>query len=190
MIVLQLGSASWQDLYHNTLHCIVAETLVVGRIVSQYSSLYCDKGKAWTVLQYSHRAHDTSKLGAGQGTGPAAGRVGCAAGRAGRRWGVGAGAAGARERAGMRARAGARARVDAQVAGAQGRAERRRGAGAEQEAAGARGVRQAGRRCGARGRQALGTRAGDARPGRAGWLRAVHSVHSACFRSGLTRYCS
>ena len=29
-----------------------------------------------------------------------------------------------------------------------------------------------------------------AMPGRAGWLRAVHSVHSACFRSGLTRYCS
>ena len=32
------------ELYHNTLQCIVAEAegLAVGRIVSQYSSLYCD----------------------------------------------------------------------------------------------------------------------------------------------------
>ena len=32
-----------------------------GRIVSQYSSLYCDRGKAWTVLLYSHHAHDTGR---------------------------------------------------------------------------------------------------------------------------------
>ena len=37
--VLQLRSVGWQELYHNTLHCIVAERLAVGRIMSQYSSL-------------------------------------------------------------------------------------------------------------------------------------------------------
>ena len=68
----------WQELYHNTLHCIGAETLAVGRIVSQYSSLYCDRGKARTVLQYSHCAHDTAKMGAGQGAGRAVGHAGLA----------------------------------------------------------------------------------------------------------------
>ena len=33
-------------------------------------------------------------------------------------------------------------------------------------------------------------RAGWARPGRAGWPKAVHSVHSACFRPGVTQYLS
>ena len=48
----------------------------------------------------------------------------------------------------------------------------------------------------ARGRQALGARqacarrAGRARPGRLGWPWAVHSVHSAHFRSVLTRFFS
>ena len=39
-------------------------------------------------------------------------------------------------------------------------------------------------------RQAGAGRAGRERPGRAGWPWAVHSVHSAYFRSVLTRYCS
>ena len=177
VIVLQLGRAGWQELYHNTLHCIMAETLAVGRIVSQYSSLYCDRGKAWTVLQYSHRAHDTAKLGAGQGAGRAAGR----AGRAGRRWGLGAGAAGAPVRAGVQARAGAGKRARARLAQAG-----RRCVG---QAAATRGARGAGSR-GATGRSRRAAWALGARPGRAAWLRAVHSVHSACFRFGLTRYCS
>ena len=45
MTVLQytgLYCSDGDELYHNTLHCIVAERLAVGRIVSQYSSLYCD----------------------------------------------------------------------------------------------------------------------------------------------------
>ena len=48
----------------------------------------------------------------------------------------------------------------------------------------------------ARGRKALGARqasaglAGRARPGRLGWPWAVHSVHSAHFRSVLTRFFS
>ena len=37
------------------------------------------------------------------------------------------------------------------------------------------------------GRWARAAWALGARAGRAGWLQAVHSVHSACFRSGLTR---
>ena len=130
VIVLQLGSAGWQELYHNTLHCIVAETLAVGRIASQYSSLYYDRGKAWTVLQYSHRAHDTAKLGAGKG-------VGRTAARAGRRWGVGAGATGTAARAGVRG------------AGELSKRQRRAGQAAS--------VRQA---SGARAAWALGTRAG------------------------------
>ena len=60
----------------------------------------------------------------------------------------------------------------------------RRGAGAGRatggvQALGARGAR------GKRTAWALGMR-----PGRAGWPWAVHSVHSAYFRSVLTRYCS
>ena len=82
--------------------------------------------------------------------------------------------------------------------GAQGaRGAHRRGAGraggalGEQAAsAGVRaGVRARGR---ARGRQAAacGACAEGARPGRACWPWAVHLVHSAYFRSVLTRYCS
>ena len=40
--VLWLEWLQEAKLYHNTLHCIVAERLAVGRIVSQYSSLYFD----------------------------------------------------------------------------------------------------------------------------------------------------
>ena len=65
-------------------------------------------------------------------------------------------------------------------------------------AAGARalaGARERGRAAAGprRGRQALGARqagAGRARPGRLGWPWAVHSVHSAHFRSVLTRFFS
>ena len=69
-------------------------------------------------------------------------------------------------------------------AGAGGRAGSRRSeARGAQAGARARGVRQEGRRHGARGRQALGEQ-----PGRLGWPWAVHSVHSACFWPGSTRY--
>ena len=146
----------------------MAETLAVGRIVSQYSSLYCDRGKAWTVLQYSHSAHDTAKLGAGQGAGRVARRVGCT----GRRWGVGAGAWAS-------GHAGASGRAGGKLSGARRAQAGRRCAG---QAAATRGA------CGAGGRReawALG-----ALPGRASWPRAVHSVHLACFWLVLTRYFS
>ena len=81
-------------------------------------------------------------------------------------------------------------------AGAAGSLARRRGAQRARGTAGARacgaggsrrgrGAQQAGRRGAGRARQA-GTR----RMGRAGWLWAVHSVHSACFWPGSTRYFS
>ena len=74
------------------------------------------------------------------------------------------------ERAGVRRAAGARA-----LAGARARAS---GSWAQAQAGGrALGARQAG-----------AGRAGHARPGRLGWPWAVHSVHSAHFRSVLTRF--
>ena len=71
-----------------------------------------------------------------------------------------------------------------------GRAGERQARGARRRAAGAwararEGERQLG--AGAGGRQGAG-RAGHARPGRLGWPWAVHSVHSAHFRSVLTRF--
>ena len=155
-----------QELYHNTLHCIVAETLAVGRIVSQYSSLYCDRGKAWTVLQYSHCAHDIAKLGAGQGAGGAAGR----AGRAGKRWGDKR--AGASGRAGMSGRAVADGRAGGRRAGARGAQ-----AGRRQRARQA----QTGRRRGRAGRAAWACLCAQA--GRAGWSAGPSwcTVHLAQF---------
>ena len=92
------------------------------------------------------------------------------AGRAG-------GALGARQGAAS-ARADARARVRAHGQQARGRQATARGA------------------CAAGARKARGLDAGPAawalgaRPGRTGWPWAVHSMHSAYFRSVLTRYCS
>ena len=67
--------------------------------MSQYSSLYCDRGKARTVLQYSHCAHDTARewaLGRRWACRWALGERACWACRAHARLGVlGAGAAGA-----------------------------------------------------------------------------------------------
>ena len=53
-------------------------------------------------------------------------------------------------------------------------------------------VRQSAGRAGARGRQVRGAgrHAGRPGPGRLGWPWAVHSVHSAHFRSVLTRFFS
>ena len=53
-------------------------------------------------------------------------------------------------------------------------------------------ARGAGGKPTAEAQQARGERAAwalGARPRRTGWLRAVHSVYSACFRSGLSRHC-
>ena len=67
--------------------------------MSQYSSLYCDSGKARTVLQYSHCAHDTARawaLGRRWACRWALGERVCWTCRARARLGVlGAGAAGA-----------------------------------------------------------------------------------------------
>ena len=74
-----------------------------------------------------------------------------------------------------------------------GRAGSRRGAqGRRQQAPGACSWRVGKPRVGAvgHGRLAAGARGLGAWSGRAGWLRAVHSVHSACFRFDLTQYCS
>ena len=82
--------------------------------------------------------------------------------------------------------------TDRRWAGARGRADCAAGLARD-----ARGRRQQAR--GACRRQAAGAQRGRGRrvawalgprPGRAGWLRAVHLVHSACFPDGLTRYCS
>ena len=77
--------------------------------------------------------------------------------------------------AGVRARAGARvwARTEAQASA---RARQASGSWAQAQAGGS----------GAR--QGAATRGLGA--GRAAWLRAVHSVHSICFRFGLTWHCS
>ena len=106
-----------------------------------------------------------------------AGRAGRAHGWACARLGVlGAGAAGA----------------GAQATAARGRGARRRASGRHAGRAGkrqARGARQgAAAGAGARGAHGLGMTGRWARPGRSSWLRAVHSVHLAHFRSVLTRY--
>ena len=102
-------------------------------------------------------------------------------GRAGRAWGARAGVGAGRWVSGRAA--GARG---AERAGGRGQARGARRAGRQ-----ARGARRAGRR--ARGALLAGRRPGQAGArqqarARAGWLRAVHSVHSAHFQSVLTRF--
>ena len=146
----------------------------------------------------------------------AAGRWGAGAHRRGRwcaglgagalGWALGAGREGVWQAAGRAGRALGAARHGRCRQRARGPAPRGVGAG-RRRGVQAWGARQAGRRrwaraghaAGARpGRwargRALGTRqagagrAGRARPGRLGWPWAVHSVHSAHFRSVLTRF--
>ena len=99
--------------------------------MSQYNSLYCDRGKARTVLQYSHCAHDTARawaLGRRWACRWALGERACwACARLGV---LGAGAAGA-------GAAGAQGERGAERWWASGRASGRRGR-ARQAAAGAR----------------------------------------------------
>ena len=113
----------------------------------------------------------------------------------GRRWGAGAlgraeqhgmargaqaGTAGVRGRWAWRAGRRVWAREQAQAGGSSARAQRARGR-----------ARQAGRRRAGRERQSRRGRAGRAAwafPGRLGWPWAMHSVHSAHFRSVLTRF--
>ena len=99
------------------------------------------------------------------------------------------------------AQAGARARVQvgaearrrqgraggrgAQAAGARRRWGARGALGKRPAGAGRRADAQAGVACAAGGRWGAGL---GARPGRAGWPWDVHSVHSACFWPGSTRY--
>ena len=152
------------------------------------AGLYCNTncivslGKAWVEIQHGqalgarnwalrHGAGrcDTARRAAGAG-----GSWGAQAlGRAGRARQADAGQArssGARQ-AGARQAGGTGTRQ----AGAWGAGELGRGRGrGRREAAG----------MGARGAGLVG------RPGRSGWPRAVHSVHSACFWPGLTRYFS
>ena len=103
----------------------------------------------------------------GRGAGQVLGARGACVGRAGGSWAqqaLGAGRAGALQVSGARGkRAGDRCARD------------RRAGRARQGAAAGAGVRGAGL---------------AGRPGRAGWPWAVHSVHSACFWPGSTRYFS
>ena len=110
-----------------------------------------------------------------------------ALGRWAGRWGAGLGAGlgvqGARGRRACVGRAGVA--LGGMGAGALG------GTGAGERGAGARGARAVGR--GSRRGRARSVRgragwAAGARPGRLGWPWAVHSVHSAHFRSVLTRF--
>ena len=131
-------------------------------IISQYTEVYCDcRARArLDCIAIQCLAKPRYSKGWARSAG------------APRRWGVGL-------RRGERSVADARDRGEAA-------AHRARGNGAlGAQAAG-------GRRAGGRRMGALGARQGaaGARAGRAGWLWAMHSVHSACFRSGLTRYCS
>ena len=147
-------------------------------------------GKAWVAIQHGQALGARSwALRHGAGRCDTARRAASAGGR----WG--AQAAGARKRCGARGRqaAGTRAWANEQAgvaraaggrwvgagAAGRGRLSTGRGRGAAGLGRGARGVRPR------RGRGARGVR-----HGRAGWLRAGHSVHSSYFRSFLTRYCS
>ena len=129
-------------------------------------------------------AHLSRRLGVGQ----AQGARGACVGSAGARW---AGALGARKQARQECVGAGRGTQ----AGVRGRAGRRRQAAAARERSGRVGVRGSwaqaqagGRALGAR--QAGAGRMGPSRPGRLGWPWAVHSVHSAYFRSVLTRFFS
>ena len=135
--------------------------------------IYNEKRKIFWVQNLKWAtAHLSRRLGAGQ----AQGARGACVGSAGARW---AGALGARKQArqvcvgaGRGAQAGLRGR-----------------AGRRQQRASAAGVRGSWAQAQAGGR-ALGARqgAGRTRPRRLGWPWAVHSVHSAHFRSVLTRF--
>ena len=117
--------------------------------MSQYSSLYCDRGKARTILQYSHCAHDTARawvLGRRWACRWALGERECWACRACARLGAGAaGAQGARS-AGRREQG--ERQAWARGAGGSGRVARRTGARRWADwalGAGARGLRGRGR---------------------------------------------
>ena len=138
-------------------------------IVLQYNVLYC----GWKGVHEAKLYRNTKLF---------CDRKARQLGRRGR-WGVQAWALG---RAGLGALA--RRRTDARVAGEQ---QLGVGAGGRQRRAGrARQGRGSARQGRDSARQARGLGAGRAAGGAAGWLWVVHSVHSSCFRSGLTRYCS
>ena len=111
------------------------------------------------------------RLGAGQ----AQGARGACVSSAGARWARALGARRQARQACVGAGRGAQAGVSR-------RAGRRRQAAAARERSGLVGVR------GSWAQAQAGGRALGARPGRLGWPWAVHSVHSAHFRSVLTRF--
>ena len=150
--------------------------------INEKKIIYNEKLKFFWVQNLKWAtAHLSRKLGAGQAQGA---REACV-GSAGARW---AGALGARRQA-RQACVGAGRGEQAGVLGRAGRRQQR--ASAAGAAAGHRRRRAAGRW--ARGRQALGARQAGAR-GLGAWAGlglsapAVHSVHSAHFRSVLTRF--
>ena len=137
-----------------------------------------NKKKKFMVQKLRATAHLSRQVELGAGwahwaRSRARGRGAQGAGRHGR-WAARAQARGALERAGSRQ--GARA-AGARTEGRAGRARQQARARAERAGQGRLG--------GKRAAWALG-----ARPGRLGWPWAVHSVHSAHFRSVLTRFFS
>ena len=182
-IVLQ-GGLKGKKIVLQYSHCIAEKEAWRVGFELQYTGVYCsrgswlrlgiciaiqknciatvEQGQGWTVLQYSGQpSHDTARAGQ---QARAQGR----AGPVGKRRGTGLGVRGALGWAWQAWRTVGRACG--------------RGACGRQAQAGSR-------RAGAGNNRPAGS-AGRARPGRSSWLRAVHSVHSACFRSGSTRYFS
>ena len=147
--------------------CIAIQSTVLWLEGLQKAGLY--RNTTWSIVAgdraaYVVRQAAVSRHGAGLGSRRARG----GAGRAARRAGRAPSAQAADDRRGR-----ARGVASARAAGAR-----------------ARGAQAAGAWARAVGAHGLGARCRGARPGRAGWLWVVHSVHSACFRPGLTRYCS
>ena len=156
------GRLAGENLYHNIK--------IVLRQQGRWAAELCRD----TEPRHGQPGHNTA-LGAGWG----------ASRRAGRRWGAqqalrhGAGSRGTLRQAGAQVLCWAHGRWAGRAGAWQ--ARRRVQVGAW----GGSGERQ-GRSTGARNRRGTGARGAR---GARGLARAVHSVHSACFRSGLTQYC-
>ena len=158
-------------------------------IVSQYTEVYCDYGARARLDRIAIQWPAKPRYSKAGQQARARGALGARLGARGRRAGGALGRAGSRGAQALGHRS-----AQGRGSGAQGARWERHGTGAAGNGrAGVRsrraaGARQAGRRRGAYagcptgGAQALD--ALQAGAGRAGLLRAVHSVHSACFLSG------
>ena len=162
-------------MYHNTVHCIVAGMTTGGQIWSQYKNcIVKNSGKRQGCLCRKTGSCVTTRCWTRQQA-----RVG-ALGRRRACWSTQGECAGVRKASVARAAGGRWVGVCVRASGSWARAQ----AGGS----GARGTR--GRALGARQGAGHEAWALGVPPGRAGWPRAVHSVHLACFWLVLTRYFS